>query len=73
MVRNPVGASWSTAFTMAFAVGVSMFVSFALTPTLIARLLSAEAHQQGKGAVTIPGRPLEGCPRKVEGMTSIGP
>jgi hypothetical protein len=30
--------------------------------------------QQGKGgAVTIPGRPLEACPRKVEGMTSIGP
>ncbi len=36
-------------YTMAFAVGVSMIVSFALTPTLSARLLSGVSHQRGKG------------------------
>jgi hydrophobic/amphiphilic exporter-1 (mainly G- bacteria), HAE1 family len=36
-------------YTMAFAVGVSMFVSFALTPTLSARLLKSGGHQSGKG------------------------
>jgi hydrophobe/amphiphile efflux-1 (HAE1) family protein len=37
-------------YTMAFAVGVSMFVSFALTPTMSARLLKpGGGHQQGKG------------------------
>jgi HAE1 family hydrophobic/amphiphilic exporter-1 len=34
-------------YTMAFAVGVSMFVSFALTPTLSARLLRASDHAGG--------------------------
>src|SRR5688572_11886194 len=36
-------------YTMAFAVGVSLFVSFALTPTLSARLLKAGSHEHGKG------------------------
>jgi len=36
-------------YTMAFAVGVSLFVSFALTPTMSARLLRAEKHESGKG------------------------
>ncbi|RYZ05026.1 MAG: efflux RND transporter permease subunit [Myxococcales bacterium] len=49
-------------FTMAFAVGVSMFVSFALTPTLSARLLKSGAHEQGKGLSRIVDwfyRPIE--------------
>jgi hydrophobe/amphiphile efflux-1 (HAE1) family protein len=49
-------------YTMAFAVGVSMFVSFALTPTLSARMLSADAHQKGKGLsriVDVFYRPIE--------------
>jgi HAE1 family hydrophobic/amphiphilic exporter-1 len=49
-------------YTMAFAVGVSMFVSFALTPTLSARLLRAEprAHDQGLGRlVNVFYRPIE--------------
>jgi multidrug efflux pump subunit AcrB len=47
---------------MAFAVGVSMFVSFALTPTLSARLLKAGAHEPGKGLSRIVDwfyRPIE--------------
>src|SRR6185503_6723368 len=36
-------------YTMAFAVGVSMFVSFALTPTLSARLLGGAGHKPGQG------------------------
>jgi hydrophobic/amphiphilic exporter-1 (mainly G- bacteria), HAE1 family len=36
-------------YTMAFAVGVSMFVSFALTPTLSARLLGGKTHEPGRG------------------------
>jgi HAE1 family hydrophobic/amphiphilic exporter-1 len=49
-------------YTMAFAVGVSLFVSFALTPTLSARLLSADPHQKGKGLSRIVDafyRPIE--------------
>jgi hydrophobic/amphiphilic exporter-1 (mainly G- bacteria), HAE1 family len=49
-------------YTMAFAVGVSMFVSFALTPTLSARLLKSGGHQQGKGLgriVDVFYRPIE--------------
>jgi hydrophobe/amphiphile efflux-1 (HAE1) family protein len=49
-------------YTMAFAVGVSMVVSFALTPTLSARLLGGESHQQGKGLSRIVDwfyRPIE--------------
>ncbi len=34
-------------YTMAFAVGVSLFVSFSLTPTMSARLLRADAHGGG--------------------------
>ena len=49
-------------YTMAFAVGVSMIVSFALTPTLSARLLKANVHEQGKGLRRIVDtfyRPIE--------------
>jgi hydrophobic/amphiphilic exporter-1 (mainly G- bacteria), HAE1 family len=49
-------------YTMAFAVGVSMVVSFALTPTLSARLLGGASHQQGKGLSRIVDwfyRPIE--------------
>ncbi len=49
-------------FTMAFAVAVSMFVSFALTPTLSARLLKSGGHEQGKGLSRIVDwfyRPVE--------------
>jgi hydrophobic/amphiphilic exporter-1 (mainly G- bacteria), HAE1 family len=49
-------------YTMAFAVGVSMFVSFALTPTLSARLLGGASHQKGKGLSRIVDwfyRPVE--------------
>ncbi|HWO14441.1 MAG TPA: efflux RND transporter permease subunit, partial [Polyangiaceae bacterium] len=49
-------------YTMAFAVGVSLFVSFALTPTMSARLLRAEPHQAGKGLSRIVDtfyRPIE--------------
>src|SRR5690606_6240079 len=50
-------------YTMAFAVGVSLFVSFALTPTLSARLLSSKhGHEQGKGLSRIVDtfyRPIE--------------
>jgi hydrophobe/amphiphile efflux-1 (HAE1) family protein len=49
-------------YTMAFAVGVSMLVSFALTPTLSARLLGGVAHNQGKGLSRIVDwfyRPVE--------------
>ncbi|HKO94482.1 MAG TPA: efflux RND transporter permease subunit, partial [Polyangiaceae bacterium] len=49
-------------YTMAFAVGVSLLVSFALTPTLSARLLSANGHQQGRGLsriVDVFYRPIE--------------
>jgi hydrophobe/amphiphile efflux-1 (HAE1) family protein len=49
-------------FTMAFAVGVSMFVSFALTPTLSARLLKSGGHEKGKGLSRIVDwfyRPIE--------------
>src|SRR5688572_14443026 len=48
-------------YTMAFAVGVSLFVSFALTPTLSARLLRAK-HEKGKGLSRIVDafyRPIE--------------
>jgi HAE1 family hydrophobic/amphiphilic exporter-1 len=48
-------------YTMAFAVGVSLFVSFALTPTLSARLLVA-SHEKGKGLSRIVDafyRPIE--------------
>jgi hydrophobic/amphiphilic exporter-1 (mainly G- bacteria), HAE1 family len=49
-------------YTMAFAVGVSLFVSFALTPTLSARLLRAHRPGEGKGLATIVDvfyRPIE--------------
>jgi HAE1 family hydrophobic/amphiphilic exporter-1 len=49
-------------YTMAFAVGVSMVVSFALTPTLSARLLGGTGHQAGKGLSRIVDwfyRPVE--------------
>ncbi len=49
-------------YTMAFAVGVSMVVSFALTPMLSARLLGGATHQQGKGLSRIVDwfyRPVE--------------
>jgi hydrophobe/amphiphile efflux-1 (HAE1) family protein len=50
-------------YTMAFAVGVSMFVSFALTPTLSARLLKSRSeHDKGKGLsriVDVFYRPIE--------------
>jgi hydrophobic/amphiphilic exporter-1 (mainly G- bacteria), HAE1 family len=49
-------------YTMAFAVGVSMFVSFALTPTLSARLLGGKTHQPGRGLGRIVDwfyRPIE--------------
>ncbi len=49
-------------YTMAFAVGVSMFVSFALTPTLSARLLKQNGHDKGKGLsriVDVFYRPIE--------------
>jgi multidrug efflux pump subunit AcrB len=49
-------------YTMAFAVGVSMVVSFALTPTLSARLLGGAGHQPGKGlsrVVDVFYRPIE--------------
>jgi len=49
-------------YTMAFAVGVSMVVSFALTPTLSARLLGGSGHQAGKGLSRIVDwfyRPVE--------------
>jgi multidrug efflux pump subunit AcrB len=49
-------------YTMAFSVGVSMFVSFALTPTLSARLLKPGGHQHGKGLGRIVDwfyRPIE--------------
>jgi hydrophobe/amphiphile efflux-1 (HAE1) family protein len=48
-------------YTMAFAVGVSLFVSFALTPTLSARLL-VSGHEKGKGLSRIVDafyRPIE--------------
>jgi hydrophobe/amphiphile efflux-1 (HAE1) family protein len=48
-------------YTMAFAVGVSLFVSFALTPTLSARLLVANP-EKGKGLSRIVDafyRPIE--------------
>ncbi len=49
-------------YTMAFAVGVSMFVSFALTPTLSARLLGGTGHKPGQGLSRIVDwfyRPVE--------------
>ena len=49
-------------YTMAFAVGVSLFVSFALTPTLCARLLGNEELESGKGLARIVDwfyRPIE--------------
>jgi HAE1 family hydrophobic/amphiphilic exporter-1 len=49
-------------YTMAFAVGVSMFVSFALTPMLSARMLGTSGHQRGKGLSRIVDwfyRPVE--------------
>jgi hydrophobic/amphiphilic exporter-1 (mainly G- bacteria), HAE1 family len=49
-------------YTMAFAVGVSMFVSFALTPTLSARLLRATPREAGRGLARIVDwfyRPIE--------------
>jgi len=49
-------------YTMAFAVGVSMVVSFALTPTLSARLLGGSGHRQGKGLSRVVDwfyRPIE--------------
>jgi hydrophobe/amphiphile efflux-1 (HAE1) family protein len=50
-------------YTMAFAVGVSLFVSFALTPMLSARLLKASDHdEKGKGLsriVDVFYRPIE--------------
>jgi hydrophobe/amphiphile efflux-1 (HAE1) family protein len=49
-------------YTMAFAVGISMLVSFALTPTLAARMLGTGSHQQGKGLSRIVDwfyRPIE--------------
>ncbi len=49
-------------YTMAFAVGVSMFVSFALTPTLSARLLGGDGHKPGQGLSRIVDwfyRPVE--------------
>ena len=49
-------------YTMAFAVGVSMFVSFALTPTMCARLLKPGKHETGKGLGRIVDtfyRPIE--------------
>ena len=48
-------------YTMAFAVGVSMFVSFALTPMLSARLLGGESHRTGKAE---PHRRLVLSPRR---------
>jgi hydrophobic/amphiphilic exporter-1 (mainly G- bacteria), HAE1 family len=49
-------------YTMAFAVGVSLFVSFALTPTLSARLLKAKTHDEPRGLARIVDlfyRPIE--------------
>ncbi len=49
-------------YTMAFAVGVSMVVSFALTPTLCARWLGGTGHEQGKGLSRVVDwfyRPIE--------------
>jgi hydrophobic/amphiphilic exporter-1 (mainly G- bacteria), HAE1 family len=49
-------------YTMAFAVGVSLFVSFALTPTMSARLLRARGPDAGKGLTRIVDmfyRPIE--------------
>jgi hydrophobic/amphiphilic exporter-1 (mainly G- bacteria), HAE1 family len=49
-------------YTMAFAVGVSLFVSFALTPMLSARLLSAHEPESGRGLrriVDVFYRPIE--------------
>jgi hydrophobic/amphiphilic exporter-1 (mainly G- bacteria), HAE1 family len=49
-------------YTMAFAVGVSCFVSFALTPTLSARLLKSNGHTERRGlarVVDVFYRPIE--------------
>jgi HAE1 family hydrophobic/amphiphilic exporter-1 len=49
-------------YTMAFAVGVSLFVSFALTPTLSARLLESNGHHERRGLSRIVDmfyRPIE--------------
>jgi hydrophobic/amphiphilic exporter-1 (mainly G- bacteria), HAE1 family len=49
-------------YTMAFAVGVSLFVSFALTPTWSARLLKSNGHGQHQGSnriVDVFYRPIE--------------
>ncbi len=49
-------------YTMAFAVGVSLFVSFALTPTLSARLLVLQNHDSSKGLLRVVDafyRPIE--------------
>jgi HAE1 family hydrophobic/amphiphilic exporter-1 len=49
-------------YTMAFAVGVSLFVSFALTPMLSARLLRAHRPGEGRGLARIVDvfyRPIE--------------
>jgi len=49
-------------YTMAFAVGVSLLVSFALTPMLSARLLGGHSAAQGKGLsriVDVFYRPIE--------------
>ena len=40
----------SFGFTMAFAIGVSLFVSFTLTPMLARALLGGDDHEQGNGA-----------------------
>jgi len=49
-------------YTMAFAVGVSLFVSFVLTPMLSARLLASHGASHGKGLsriVDVFYRPIE--------------
>ncbi len=51
----------SFGLTMAFAIGVSLFVSFTLTPMMSARMLSAEAHGTGVlgKVVDVFYRPIE--------------
>ncbi len=51
----------SFGLTMAFAIGISLLVSFTLTPTMAARMLSTEGHGEGwlTRAVELFYRPIE--------------
>ncbi len=54
----------SFGLTMAFAIGVSLIVSFVLTPMMASRMLKAPEKKAGVGATNVHGAQAPGTPRK---------